>query len=393
MNEASAPLLNSISHLLHAFHPVCPKDQFLALYSSSSTTGDYPALYLRAAPCLLTTPSCTTTAPASTANHPAVVLGMIFLVWTRGRVNGAPPNPLTCRSPVIAVYEIFLDLFQVCPSQVMSFPWLGLQSILESACRATLSWSEHITRLIHRVQFKVFTLKRLARRLGSESLVTRLFLSLVRPSLEYAAPAWDSCSKHDAMSLERVQLSSPELFFVLSRRSCHNTDVLRKIGWPTLAWRRQRQKLLVLWDLLQGSGPPNLRDQVSPASTRTQYCLRNPLSLAAPHCRTVHRLKSFLPSTVTLFNSLPSSAVSCSSKSSFKHAIDLHFVEDKFLSDFCNRPFAQLWPGNEVRGIAGEIRLRCVCFSLELSFFFCLGMSFSDHCCVPRFFNRGRASP
>ena len=112
--------------------------------------------------------------------------------------------------------------------------------------------------------------------------------------------------------------------------ACHNTDVLRKIGWPTLAWRRRRQKLLLLWDLLQGSGPPNLRDQVSPASTRTQYCLRNPLSLAAPHCRTVHRLKSFLPSTVTLFNSLPSSAVSCSSKSSFTHAIDLHFVEDKF---------------------------------------------------------------
>ena len=134
MNEASAPLLNSISHLLHAFHPVCPKDQFLALYSSSSTTGDYPALYLRAAPCLLTTPSCTTTVPASTANHPAVVLGMIFLVWTRGRVNGAPPltlpNPLTCWSPVIAAYEISLHQFQVCPSQVMSFPWLGLQSIL-----------------------------------------------------------------------------------------------------------------------------------------------------------------------------------------------------------------------------------------------------------------------
>ena len=42
---------------------------------------------------------------------------------------------------------------------------------------------------------------------------------------------------------------------------------------------------------------------------------------------------------------------------------------------------------------AGEIWLRCVCFSLELSFFFCIGMSFSDHCCVPRFFNRGRASP
>ena len=92
MNEASAPLLNSISHLLHAFYPVCPKDQFLALYSSLSTTGDYPALYLRAVPCLLTTPSCTTTAPASTTNHPAVFLVMMFLIWTRGRVNCAPPK-------------------------------------------------------------------------------------------------------------------------------------------------------------------------------------------------------------------------------------------------------------------------------------------------------------
>ena len=34
-----------------------------------------------------------------------------------------------------------------------------------------------------------------------------------------------------------------------------------------------------------------------------------------------------------------------------------------------NRPFAQLWLGNEVRGIAGENRLRCVCVS-HLSFRF-----------------------
>ena len=185
MNEASAPLLNSISHdhLLHAFHPVCPKDQFLALYSSSSTTGDYPALYLRPVPCLLTTLSCTTAAPASTANHPAVVLGMMFLVWTRGRVNGAPPSKsahmlitgnrrLRNFSRPVSSLSISGDVIPLVRSTVH----LGI------CLSSTLSWSEHITRLIHRVQFKVFTLKRLARRLGSESLVTRLFLCLVRPS-------------------------------------------------------------------------------------------------------------------------------------------------------------------------------------------------------------------
>ena len=66
---------------------------------------------------------------------------------------------------------------------------------------------------------------------------------------------------------------------------------------------------------------------------------------------------------------------------------------DRALKTGSNRPFAQLWPGNEVRGIAGENRLHCVCFSFELSFFFCFWMSFSDHCCFPRFSNQGRASP
>ena len=41
-----------------------------------------------------------------------------------------------------------------------------------------------------------------------------------------------------------------------------------------------------------------------------------------------------------------------------------------------NRPFAQLWPGNEVRGIAGWNRLQCIRFSFELSFIFCFGTFF-----------------
>ena len=77
--------------------------------------------------------------------------------------------------------------------------------------------------------------------------------------------------------------------------------------------------------------------------------------------------------------------------------VHLHGENDWRLHSSClsfrNRPFAQLWPGNEVRGIAGQNRLRCVCFSFELSFFFHFGMSLSDQCCVPRCSNRGMAIP
>ena len=70
------------------------------------------------------------------------------------------------------------------------------------------------------------------------------------------------------------------------------------------------------------------------------------------------------------------------------------FLQSRFTNnDQRNRLFAQLWPGNEVRGIAGENRLRCVCFSFELLFFFCFGMLFSDHSHVPRCSDRDRASP
>ena len=195
----------------------------------------------------------------------------------------------------------------------------------------SLLWSEHVLRSIQRVHFKVFTLKRLARRPGSCNLVKRLYLSLVRPALEYAAPVWDSCSRHDSLSLERVQLAVARAILRASRRSHHNVDVLSKIGWPSLAWRRRRYKLLLLWDLLHGGGPPSLRDQVpSSVSVRSHYSFRNPLSLSFPTCRTSHRLKSFLPSTIVLFNSLPSSVVSCSSKSAFARALDRHFSSDKF---------------------------------------------------------------
>ena len=49
---------------------------------------------------------------------------------------------------------------------------------------------------------------------------------------------------------------------------------------------------------------------------------------------------------------------------------------------------------NEVRGIAGENRLRCVRFSFDFCFFSsALDCRFSDHCCVSRSSDQCRACP
>ena len=186
---------------------------------------------------------------------------------------------------------------------------------------STLSWSEHIHNIIQRQQFKIFTLKRLARRRGAEDVVQQLYVGVVCLSIEYASALWDGCLRRDRIALERVQLAIALSVLRCPRQDRHNREVLRQIGWPTLAWRHGRKKLLFLWVLLNKQGPPDLASDLPKfASERADYSLRGPSRLAFPRCLTSQRLKSFLPASIELFNSLPASVSSCSSHSSFLFA-------------------------------------------------------------------------
>ena len=109
------------------------------------------------------------------------------------------------------------------------------------------------------------------------------------------------------VALERSQLSIARAITRLPRRRHSNEAVLAKIGWPTLAWRRRRYKLLLVWRLVNGEGPPSLSSFFSlPLSSRSHYSLRNLHSLPQVLCHSSHRLKDFLPSAIALWNRLPS---------------------------------------------------------------------------------------
>ena len=161
--------------------------------------------------------------------------------------------------------------------------------------------------LLSRVCWKVALLKRLLFRCYLP-LHTFFFVytALFRPCPEYATVVWDDCSSHESNSLERT------------------------LGWPTLAWRRRRSKLLLFWQLVHGLGPPCLQDKLSSASSRCN--LRNPKSMEGPLCSASAHLSSFLPSysCSILWNTLPASVTSCSSLSSFASSLDSFFVDDKF---------------------------------------------------------------
>ena len=185
--------------------------------------------------------------------------------------------------------------------------------------------------LLQRQRYNIFLLKRLAQRRNSSEVVKKLYMGLVRPAFEYASAVWDNCTQQDRLALERAQLSIARSILRCPRRTSHNWEVLKKIDWPTLAWRRRRYKLMLLWDLLHGWGPPNLVKHIPKAvSDRCNFALRNASSIETPLCRTSHRSSSFLPASIALLNSLPMSVLSCTSRYMFFTELNKHFSHDKF---------------------------------------------------------------
>ena len=119
----------------------------------------------------------------------------------------------------------------------------------------SLLWSEHVSQAIQRVHLKIFTLKLLARRPGSCNLVKHLYLS--------GSSSFGICCACVELMLE-AWLALPGTGST-GCRTCHITSQPPQppqcwrsvqIGWPSLALRRRRHKIVMLWHLLYSGGPP-----------------------------------------------------------------------------------------------------------------------------------------
>ena len=74
-------------------------------------------------------------------------------------------------------------------------------------CMTTLGWSAHIEDTLHWVSYRVYPLKRFAYRTGSSTLIATMCKGVLRLVVEYVGAVWDSSFQHDALTLERMQLS------------------------------------------------------------------------------------------------------------------------------------------------------------------------------------------
>ena len=67
-------------------------------------------------------------------------------------------------------------------------------------------------------------------------------MSMVRPTFEHCSAVWASCSKGDGLRLKKLQVRVARSVLLASGSSSKQMsprEVLARVNWPTLAWRRR----------------------------------------------------------------------------------------------------------------------------------------------------------
>jgi len=137
-------------------------------------------------------------------------------------------------------------------------------------------------------------LRSLKFKLRRQSL-NQIYISFLRPILEYASVDWDNCTQLEKDSLETIQHESPRIV-TGTTRSVSIVNVYKEIGWLSLSDRRKYQKLIYTYKIINGLAPDYLCS-IFPGATgnRTHYPFRNALGrdIIAKRTALFHRLYLF----------------------------------------------------------------------------------------------------
>lgn len=206
---------------------------------------------------------------------------------------------------------------------------LGL-TLQSNAC-----WSEHITNIFDKACQRLNVLRTLKYKLNRESLI-KIYISFIRPILEYGDVVWDNCTQEQSNLLESVQIEAGRIITGL-RRTSSRQNLYNELGWETLSDRRKKHKVTLMYKILNNYTPKYLYDMVEQClPVSHNYSLRNNNLFHIPITRTVAYYNSFLPSTVKLWNTLPNSLKSATSIAKFKQGVQNNNPVDKIKSKLYN---------------------------------------------------------
>ena len=156
-------------------------------------------------------------------------------------------------------------------------------------------------------------------KLDRRSLET-IYMSFIRPSIEYGDVLWAGTYDSDLCKLDIIQVDAMRIVTGATARS--NINLLYvETGWPSLEQRRLSHVLKLMYKIVHQLAPPyliNLLPQT--VGHHGNYALRNSTALRVPFTRTESFRRSFFPFALPKWNDLPAEVRDLPSLDLFSHA-------------------------------------------------------------------------
>ena len=181
-----------------------------------------------------------------------------------------------------------------------------------------LSFEAHMQSKINKGNSIMGIIRRTIEYLDEENF-RLLFTALVRPQLEYANAVWSPHHKKHITSLENVQRRATKLVPSLSKLSYDQR--LRKLGIPTLAYRRYRGDMIETFKITHGIYDPQVTEGFLPlqSDTRTRG---HDFTIFKRSCHLDIRKYSFAYRIVDPWNNLPDTVVNAKTVKAFEIKLD-----------------------------------------------------------------------
>ena len=165
----------------------------------------------------------------------------------------------------------------------------GLGFIFDSK----LTFQDHVRSTVSKASSRLYYLRVLTKQGMSVPDLVQVYLSLIRPVLEYGHVLLVGCNEELSTSMERVQKRALRIISCGGRRSVPNL--------PSLKERRQAAAIKLFKEMLKPEHP--LHDLVPPQrATASGRQLRNQNMFSVPKARTERLRQSFVHTAVRLFN-------------------------------------------------------------------------------------------
>ena len=165
-----------------------------------------------------------------------------------------------------------------------------------------LSWSSHINYITTKANKTLNFLKR-----NLSSCSSPAYLTLVRPSMEYAAVVWDPYHHNAILQLEKVQCRAARWALNDFSRYSSVTAMLQQLSWPNLNSCHQIFRLQTLFKIIHHDYSLLIPSCYLPMERSTrQY---HPRRFILPNSNTILYQQSFYSRTIQDWNNLPNSLI------------------------------------------------------------------------------------